>query len=159
MHSLKTARPLLASVAYFVIFAMVLFSCVFSFPIFLKFFNSLLFPHQKTPHRCRVIGVQAFKGSLRRTCFISPTLGETSPIQNPNQFCGGFIDPVTLETMGYLQLDGKTTVRESKGYICPLGQICTVCGFSLFLRIWTRYLRGMTNHNQFFWAGIGQSAE
>lgn len=28
MHSLKTARPLLASVAYFVVFAMVLFSCV-----------------------------------------------------------------------------------------------------------------------------------
>lgn len=29
MHSLKTARPLLASVAYFVVFAMVLFSYVF----------------------------------------------------------------------------------------------------------------------------------
>ena len=34
MHSLKTARPLLASVAYFVIFAMVLFSYVFYFLIF-----------------------------------------------------------------------------------------------------------------------------
>jgi hypothetical protein len=31
MHSLKTARPLLASVAYFVVFAMVLFSYVFFF--------------------------------------------------------------------------------------------------------------------------------
>lgn len=28
MRSLKTARPLLASVAYFVLFAMLLFSCV-----------------------------------------------------------------------------------------------------------------------------------
>jgi hypothetical protein len=37
--------------------------------------------------------------------------------------------------MGYLELDGVTVVQESKGYICPLGQICTVCmGFSLFLR-------------------------
>jgi voltage-dependent calcium channel len=33
MHSLKTARPLLTSVAYFVVFAMVLFSYVFSFLI------------------------------------------------------------------------------------------------------------------------------
>lgn len=38
MHSLKTARPLLASVAYFVVFAMVLFSYVLSFLISLKFF-------------------------------------------------------------------------------------------------------------------------
>ena len=42
MHSLKTARPLLTSVAYFVIFAMVLFSYVFCFSIILKFFISLL---------------------------------------------------------------------------------------------------------------------
>ena len=142
MHSLKTARPLLASVAYFVIFAMVVFSYVFSFPIFLKFFISLLI----NKPRCRIIGVQSFKGSLRRTCFITPTLGETSPIQNPSQFCGGSIDPETMETKGYLQLDGKTTV-DSKGYICPLGQVCRVrVGFSLFLRtfvkslFWTRNL-------------------
>jgi voltage-dependent calcium channel len=59
--------------------------------------------------------------------------------------------------MGYLQLDG-TTVQESKGYICPLGQICTVCVvFSLFLRtpvkafFWTRNLEmgWMTDHNPF----------
>ncbi|KAM5541612.1 hypothetical protein V8D89_004802 [Ganoderma adspersum] len=43
MRSLKTARPLLASVAYFVLFAMILFS---------------------------IIGIQSFKGSFRRTCHL-----------------------------------------------------------------------------------------
>ncbi|KAG6853801.1 hypothetical protein C0991_001251 [Blastosporella zonata] len=67
MHSLKTARPLLTRVAYFVLFAMVLFS---------------------------IIGVQSFKGSFRRTCMLQPVLGEQAiPIA---QFCGGHIDPVTL---------------------------------------------------------------
>jgi voltage-dependent calcium channel len=43
MHSLKTARPLLASVAYFVVFAMVLFSYVFfSFSILLKIFHLII---------------------------------------------------------------------------------------------------------------------
>lgn len=136
MHSLKTARPLLASVAYFVVFAMVLFSYVFPILDLLEnLFSLLQFSLTNNPPRleCRIIGVQSFKGSLRRTCFISPTRGETSPIQNSNQFCGGYIDPVSLETLGYIKLDGEP-VRESKGYVCPLGQICTVCvGFSILL--------------------------
>lgn len=95
MHSLKTARPLLTSVAYFVLFAMILFS---------------------------IIGVQAFKGSLRRACYISPTLGEDE-IQIDDQFCGGYIDPDTLNVTNYIQLDG-TPGTTSKGYICPIGQVC-----------------------------------
>ncbi|KAF9484619.1 high-affinity cell membrane calcium channel [Pholiota conissans] len=95
MHSLKTARPLLTSVAYFVLFAIVLFS---------------------------IIGVQSFKGSMRRTCVISPTLGEGRHLRD-GQFCGGYIDPVTLNVMGYVQLNNQT-VGTAKGYICPLGQVC-----------------------------------
>ncbi|KIM44013.1 hypothetical protein M413DRAFT_17890 [Hebeloma cylindrosporum] len=95
LHSLKTARPLLTSVAYFVLFAIVLFS---------------------------IIGVQSFKGSMRRTCVISPTLGE-GEILRDGQFCGGHIDPVSLNVTGYIQL-GDNTVLEPKGYICPLGQVC-----------------------------------
>ncbi|KAF9530724.1 Ion transport protein-domain-containing protein [Crepidotus variabilis] len=95
MHSLKTARPLITSVAYFVLFAMVLFS---------------------------IIGVQAFKGSMRRTCVIDPTLGE-GPHLRDGQFCGGYIDPDTFQTVGYIQLNNQTAVT-SKGYICPLGQSC-----------------------------------
>ncbi|KAF9022796.1 hypothetical protein BDZ89DRAFT_1070394 [Hymenopellis radicata] len=95
MHSLKTARPLLTSVAYFVLFAMILFS---------------------------IIGIQAFKGSMRRTCYISPTLGEDE-VQRDSQFCGGYINPDNLTVMSYIQLDGTNSV-DSKGYICPIGQVC-----------------------------------
>lgn len=116
MRSLKTARPLLTSVAYFVLFAMVLFSQVFT-GVFPKFLLTL--------YELRIIGVQSFKGSLRRTCYISPTLGEQE-IQTNKQFCGGYIDPISLNKTGYIQLNGQT-VESTKGYICPLGQVCRVC--------------------------------
>ncbi|KAG1745083.1 Ion transport protein-domain-containing protein [Suillus paluster] len=95
MHSLKIARPLLTNVAYFVVFAAVVFS---------------------------IIGIQSFKGSFRRNCYLQPTLGETQT-QIPTQFCGGHIDPNTLDVFPYLQLDG-TPSSAAKGYICPLGQVC-----------------------------------
>ncbi|KAG2002361.1 high-affinity cell membrane calcium channel, variant 2 [Coprinopsis cinerea AmutBmut pab1-1] len=95
MHSLKTARPLLTSVALFVLFAIVLFS---------------------------IIGIQSFGGSLRRSCFFNPTLGEPEVLID-EQFCGGYIDPVTLREVGYVQLDGRRS-NTVKGYICPLGQTC-----------------------------------
>ena len=128
LRSLKTARPLLASVAYFMVFAMVLFSYVFFFSDLIENLHPIISspPSTNPPPQCRIIGVQLFKGSLRRMCYISPTNGETSPIQNSNQWCGGYIDPGTLETLGYIQLDGSI-VRDFKGYVCPLGQICTVC--------------------------------
>ncbi|KAF8882238.1 Ion transport protein-domain-containing protein [Infundibulicybe gibba] len=99
MHSLKTARPLLTSVAYFVLFAMVLFS---------------------------IIGVQSFKGSLRRSCYLSPTLGE-GEIQLESQFCGGYIDPETLNVTTYIPMGGDNP-GAAKGYICPLGQVCKEMG-------------------------------
>ncbi|KAJ7112947.1 Ion transport protein-domain-containing protein [Mycena epipterygia] len=99
LHSLKTAQPLLASVAYFVVFAMVIFS---------------------------IIGVQAFKGSLRRTCVLNATLGEP-PTDLDNQFCGGWIEPVSLNKTGYITLDGSIS-PDLKGYICPLGQTCREAG-------------------------------
>ncbi|KAG1893620.1 Ion transport protein-domain-containing protein [Suillus fuscotomentosus] len=94
MHSLKIARPLLTNVAYFVIFAAVLFS---------------------------IIGIQSFKGSFRRNCYLQPTLGENQT--QISQSCGGYIDPGTLNVSPYLQLDG-TSGSAAKGYICPLGQVC-----------------------------------
>ncbi|KAF7291112.1 hypothetical protein MIND_01254300 [Mycena indigotica] len=95
LHSLKTARPLLASVAYFVVFAMVVFS---------------------------IIGIQTFKGSLRRTCVLDATLGEPDT-ELSSQFCGGWIDPVSLNQTGYVTLTGAIS-PDMKGYICPLGQTC-----------------------------------
>ncbi|TFK38523.1 high-affinity cell membrane calcium channel [Crucibulum laeve] len=95
MHSLKTARPLLTSVAYFVLFAIVLFS---------------------------IIGIQSFKGSLRRTCVLQPTLGE-SEVLIDGQFCGGYIDPVSARETGYITMNNQTST-DIKGYICPIGQVC-----------------------------------
>ncbi|KAG8215839.1 Ion transport protein-domain-containing protein [Butyriboletus roseoflavus] len=94
MHSLKIARSLLANVVYFIIFAMVLFS---------------------------IIGVQLFKGSLRRSCNLLPVLGEnTTQLTQP---CGGHINASTLAPSPYLQLEG-TPAGIIKGFICPLGQVC-----------------------------------
>ncbi|KAF8632710.1 hypothetical protein AX15_001734 [Amanita polypyramis BW_CC] len=94
MHSLKVARPLLASTAYFVVFAMILFS---------------------------IIGVQSFRGSLRRSCYLQPTLGEDQT--QLTQFCGGHINPNTLQISGYVKANGRVA-PEPKGFICPLGQLC-----------------------------------
>lgn len=96
MRSLKTAMPLLTNVAYFVIFAIVMFS---------------------------IIGLETFKGSLRRTCYLSPTQGEQE-LQLDGQFCGGYIDPVTLNATGYIRMDNSP--GRLKGFVCPLGQVCRV---------------------------------
>ncbi|EEB91630.1 hypothetical protein MPER_09984, partial [Moniliophthora perniciosa FA553] len=95
MHSLKTARPLLTSVAYFFVFAMMLFS---------------------------IIGVQSFKGSFRRSCSLLGVNGEEE-IQL-EQFCGGFVDSATMQAVPFLMSNGEPSPSEPKGYICPLGQIC-----------------------------------
>jgi len=127
MHSLKTARPLLTSVAYFVLFAIAVFSYVEIHLTSRKQADSLTF----IP---RIIGVQSFKGSFRRTCVISPTLGETPHLRD-GQFCGGFIDPQSMNVTGYVQRNNQT-VSSAKGYICPLGQICMVGLFYEKLNRW-----------------------
>ncbi|KAI9436705.1 Ion transport protein-domain-containing protein [Lactarius indigo] len=78
MRLLKTARPLLASVAYFVLFAMAVFS---------------------------ITGIQTFKGSLRRLCYSEPTLGE--PETKLSQSCGGYIDPGNFTVMPYITQGGR----------------------------------------------------
>ncbi|KAJ7726287.1 Ion transport protein-domain-containing protein [Mycena maculata] len=93
LHSLKTARPLLASVAYFVVFAMGLFS---------------------------IIGVQTFKGSLRRSCILLATADEDE--LNLGQGCGGYINATTGNATAYIPVDGD--VGDLKGYVCPIGQVC-----------------------------------
>lgn len=75
----------------------------------------------------RIIGVQSFAGSMRRTCVISPTLGE-GPVFRDQQFCGGYIDPVSHNVTSYVHMNNKTASEPPKGYICPLGQVCMVSG-------------------------------
>ncbi|KAF8509855.1 Ion transport protein-domain-containing protein [Hysterangium stoloniferum] len=95
MQSLKMARPLLAQVAYFVIFAMILFS---------------------------VIGVQSFRGSFRRQCVLNSVGG--APAIPLGQQCGGHIDPVTLNVDGYIPNNNNSSGDFGKGFVCPLGQVC-----------------------------------
>ena len=73
-----------------------------------------------------IIGIQSFKGSFRRTCHLLVD-GVDYPL---SQNCGGHIDNVTLEAVGYLNADGEHA--SVKGYICPLGQICMVSNYSLY---------------------------
>jgi voltage-dependent calcium channel len=118
MHSLKIARLLLASVAYFVLFAMALFSYV---PRSEQLTVTHLCLPQPQDHR--KFGIQSFSGSLRRSCYLAPTLGE--PEAQLSHFCGGFIDPTTLSVVPYITQDRQNGTV--KGYICPLGQTCKVC--------------------------------
>lgn len=94
MRSLKTARPLLAGVAYFVIFAMAFFS---------------------------IVGVETFAGSFKRSCYLLAVPGVSDEI-NLGQACGAYIDPVSLNVTGFIQANGET--GRAKGYVCPLGQVC-----------------------------------
>ncbi|TFK51284.1 hypothetical protein OE88DRAFT_1800091 [Heliocybe sulcata] len=95
MRSLKTARPLLAGVAYFVIFAMAFFS---------------------------IVGVETFAGSFRRSCYLETAPGLTEEM-NLGQACGAYIDPVSLNVTGYIQASDGQPGRV-KGFVCPLGQVC-----------------------------------
>nr|XP_019045668.1 high-affinity cell membrane calcium channel [Kwoniella bestiolae CBS 10118]OCF24598.1 high-affinity cell membrane calcium channel [Kwoniella bestiolae CBS 10118] len=96
LHSLKRAGPMLITVAYFLIFAAGIFS---------------------------IIGVQSFKGSFRRFCVLADPNNSTNEIILENQ-CGGSLDPLTLQNIPYLDLDGSRSSISPKGYICPLGQVC-----------------------------------
>jgi hypothetical protein len=73
-----------------------------------------------------IIGIQTFSGSLRRACYLQPTLGEPELLVGSDdspQTCGGHINATTLQISGYLSLSNQT-ISDGKGYICPLGQIC-----------------------------------
>ncbi len=71
----------------------------------------------------RIIGVQTFKGSLQRSCVVTATLGEGDIVLD--QFCGGHVDPVTFSEVGFITSNGDNQTT-TKGYICPLGQVCKV---------------------------------
>lgn len=96
MHSLKRAGPLLTRVALFVVFAIILFS---------------------------IVGVQSFKGSFRRACVIADSVSNVVDGIALSQNCGAWIDPATLQAVGYVGSDMVVT-DEVKGFTCPLGQIC-----------------------------------
>ena len=72
-----------------------------------------------------IIGIQSFQGSFRRQCVLTD-LNNASNILELGQPCGGHIDQSNLEVVAYLSPDGQPFGGGSKGYICPLGQVCQV---------------------------------
>ena len=87
-----------------------------------------------------IIGVQAFKSSLKRTCVWFPNatevlLNPSSPAAQNNsytqndasnvQFCGGYISPTNGSEMPWLKgnlLENGT--EKHKGYLCPQNSLC-----------------------------------
>ncbi|KAG1818339.1 hypothetical protein EV424DRAFT_976258 [Suillus variegatus] len=95
MQSLKITRPLLTIVAYFVVFTAVLFS---------------------------IIGIQSFKGSFRRNCYLQPTLGENQT--QISQSCSGY----TLNALfsrHEVQFTNTTIFNSSRGRL--YSRINTFC--------------------------------
>ena len=70
-----------------------------------------------------IIGIQSFKGSFRRNCYLQPINGEDEIALE--QSCGGYIDPVSFNVTGYINRFNETSAS-TKGFVCPLGQICKV---------------------------------
>lgn len=97
LHSLKRAGPLILKVASFIVFAAALFS---------------------------IIGVQSFRGSLRRTCILTDPYDPSNTVSLNS--CGGHLNPLTLANEPYLREDGTPSTISPKGYICPLNQVCNV---------------------------------
>ncbi|UZJ57456.1 hypothetical protein CBS101457_006776 [Exobasidium rhododendri] len=101
LQSLKTAGPLLINVAFFTLFSMLLFS---------------------------IIGIQAFKGSYRRSCVwigdLNPQVeGSAGTNYTLSQICGGYFN-AEGQMMGRVNAQGHSLSDDSKGYVCPYGQIC-----------------------------------
>ncbi|BEI83049.1 hypothetical protein CcaverHIS002_0309170 [Cutaneotrichosporon cavernicola] len=95
LHSLKRAGPLILNVSFLIVFAAALFS---------------------------IIGVQSFRGSLRRTCILPDPNDPSNNITLGN--CGGFLDPTTLTPTSFIKQNGVPSSQAPKGFICPINQIC-----------------------------------
>jgi len=92
MHLLKTACPLLASVAYFVLFAIALFSYV---PLSLVVSWVPKFIYH------RIISIQSFNGSMRWSCYLGETLGKTETPLSP--FLWGIYGPTFPQSIYHLE--------------------------------------------------------
>ena len=91
-----------------------------------------------------IIGVQAFKSSLKRTCVWYPNatevlldpnsidarsnISKNYTLNDPNtqvQFCGGYISPNNGSSMPWLKGDlVHNGTKKHKGYICPSNSLC-----------------------------------
>lgn len=120
----------MVNVAFFVVFAMALFS---------------------------IVGVQSFKGSFERNCVWIDPAGQSN--NTLNQMCGGHVDPVNGDLAPFFRSDGsQSTVMGPKGFICPLGQLCIVSVYIL-RACQDEQARSFASHGPFASLGRGQSLQ
>ncbi|GAA95757.1 uncharacterized protein L969DRAFT_15676 [Mixia osmundae IAM 14324] len=98
LHSLKVAGPMLANVALFVAFALLIFA---------------------------IVGTQAFQGSFKRSCLFVDPLGLSNITLG--QHCGGYIT-TNGQTLPYISTVSTYITPNAKGFICPVGQLCMETG-------------------------------
>lgn len=70
-----------------------------------------------------ILGVQSFRGSLRRRCVWYDQDNPDNKYQYDGQYCGGYLEPLTKKVMPYL-LDDGTFGPASKGFLCPQYSKC-----------------------------------
>lgn len=97
LRSLKKAAPLLVHVAFLIGFFWLVFA---------------------------VVGVQSFKGSLRRNCVWIDPAGIQENYTQEFQFCGGHLDIDTGIALPFVHTDGTPGAKTAKGYICPTFSKC-----------------------------------
>lgn len=70
-----------------------------------------------------ILGVQSFRGSLRRRCVWYNPDDPSDTFINDSQFCGGYLDPLNLERQPYVFEDGSIGPN-TKGFLCPQYSKC-----------------------------------
>lgn len=70
-----------------------------------------------------IIGVESFKSSLRRQCVWTNPNNSTDTFLNEFQFCGSYLEPITLKRLPYLNEDGSSS-GSIKGFACPVNSVC-----------------------------------
>lgn len=70
-----------------------------------------------------ILGVQTFKGSLKRQCVWFNPNDPSDYYQYDMQFCGGYLNAETLEPMKYVFADNSEGPL-AKGFLCPANSKC-----------------------------------
>lgn len=70
-----------------------------------------------------ILGVQTFRGSLKRQCVWFNPDDPSDTYQYDMQFCGGYLNASTLEPMNYIFMDNSEGPL-SKGFLCPVNSKC-----------------------------------
>lgn len=71
-----------------------------------------------------IVGVQNFKGSLRRNCVWVDPDGIQANFTNRLQFCGGQLNNITGASEAFFKSDGRLGDKDPRGDLCPRNSLC-----------------------------------